>query len=284
MPWQQRLRGLDFLRYKFMKIIYFVLIIASTSFLSMVESCATNSEGRKSYNIIPESQMNGMGVQAYQEILTKSTNEHTLVSHSDSRYQVVERIGKRIAAVSGVDFEWEFALINEPKTVNAFCLPGGKIAVYTGLFPVAVNEAALAAVMGHEVAHATLQHGGERMSQQLTIAGIAAVADMSMSDSRYHDIAMSVFAVGAQFGVMLPFSRQHESEADSVGLKYAAKAGYNPEAAIGLWERMGAAGKSPPEFMSTHPDPANRREALEKMQSDVKPLYDASEKQTDRNL
>lgn len=267
-----------------MKITYVIGIIFSAALLNLAESCATNSEGRSTYNIVPESQMDSMGVQAYQEILTKSKNERTLIDHSDARYQVVERIGKRIAAASGVDFKWEFSAINEPKTVNAFCLPGGKIAVYTGLFPVAQSEAALAAVMGHEVAHATLHHGAERMSQQLTVAGLVAVADMSMANSQYHDIAMGAFGLGAQFGVILPFSRKHESEADAVGLKYAAKAGYNPEAAMGLWERMGAAGKSPPEFLSTHPDPANRRQALEAMQGDVKPLYDASEKQPERSL
>lgn len=267
-----------------MKIRYFIAIMVGVSLLSIAESCATNSEGRQVYNIVPESQMNNMGVQAYQEILDKSKASNTLIDHSDSRYQVVERIGKRIAAASGVDYQWEFSAINEPKTVNAFCLPGGKIAVYTGLFPTAQNEAALAAVMGHEVAHATMHHGAERMSQQLTLAGLSLAADMSMGDSKYRDIALGVFGIGAQFGIILPFSRKHESEADAVGLKYAAKAGYNPEAAIGLWERMGAAGKSPPEFMSTHPDPSNRREALAAMQDEVRPLYDQSEKQPDRNL
>lgn len=267
-----------------MKIRYFALVIAGVMLITIAESCATNSEGRKTYNIIPESQMNSMGVEAYQEILTKSKTQHTLVDKSDPRHQAVERIGKRIAAASGIDYQWEFSTIDEPKTVNAFCLPGGKIAVYTGLFPVAINEAALAAVMGHEVAHATMHHGAERMSQQLTIAGLALVADMSMKDSQYHDIAMGAFGLGAQFGVILPFSRGHESEADAVGLKFSATAGYNPEAAIGLWERMGAAGKSPPEFMSTHPDPANRRQALANMQSEVRPIYDRSEKQPERNL
>jgi predicted Zn-dependent protease len=267
-----------------MKIRYFAITIATTILLSGVESCVTNSEGRNTYNIVPESQMDSMGVQAYQEILGKSKTERTLVDHSDARYQTVERIGKRIAAASGADFKWEFALIDEPKTVNAFCLPGGKIAVYTGLFPVAQTEAALAAVMGHEVAHATMRHGAERMSQQLTLAGLTAVADMSMQNSQYHDIAVGVFGVGAQFGIILPFSRKHESEADAVGIKYAANAGYNPEAAIGLWERMGASGKSPPEFMSTHPDPSNRREALSRMQEQVRPLYERSEKQPDRKL
>ena len=266
-----------------MNILYLTIMIV-TLLLSGLESCVTNSEGRKTYNIVPESQLDNMGVQAYQEILGKAKAEQTLVDHSDARYQTVERIGKRIAAASGADFKWEFALIDEPKAVNAFCLPGGKIAVYTGLFPVAQTEAALAAVMGHEVAHATMHHGAERMSQQLTLAGLTMAADMSMKDSRYRDIAVGVFGMGAQFGVILPFSRKHETEADSVGLKYAASAGYEPSATIGLWERMGAAGKSPPEFMSTHPDPSNRQRALAEKQNDVRPLYERSEKQPDRKL
>lgn len=262
----------------------FVAVIVSVAVLLKLESCVTNSEGRKAYNVVSESQMNSMGEQSYQQILADAKSKGTLVLTSAPSYEAVSRIGRRIAAASNVDFKWEFAVINEPKTVNAFCLPGGKIAVYTGLFPVAQDEASLAAIMGHEVAHATLHHGAERMSQQLTLAGIAAAADMSMKDSRYRNIALGVFGIGAQYGVILPFSRSHESEADSVGLRYAAAAGYDPAAAIGLWERMGAAGKSPPEFLSTHPDPANRRQALIAKQSAVKPLYQQSDKQPDRKL
>lgn len=257
-----------------------VLILGLTIF----EACVTNSEGRKAYNILPDSQLNSMGVEAYTEILGQAKSSGKLLPKTSPQYKIVERIGQRLAQASGADFEWEFAVIDEPKTVNAFCLPGGKIAVYTGLFPVAQTVSALAAVMGHELAHATMRHGAERMSQQLTLAGLSAVADMSMKDSRYRDITLGVFGIGAQFGIILPFSRNHESEADSVGLRYAATAGFNPEAAIGLWERMGASGKSPPEFMSTHPDPANRRKALADKQSDVRPLYDRSEKQPDGEL
>lgn len=263
---------------------YFLFVVLLTASMVTLEACVTNTEGRKTYNIVPQSQMNSMGVQAYQQILSESKAKGTLVSPGSPSHEAVVRIGQRIAAASGVDYEWEFSVLNEPKTVNAFCLPGGKIAVYTGLFPVAQDEASLAAIMGHEVAHATLHHGAERMSQQLTLAGLSVVADMSMKDSKYRDIIAGVFGIGAQYGVVLPFSRQHETEADTVGLKYAAAAGYNPEAAIGLWERMGAAGKSPPEFMSTHPDPANRRQALSGKQADVRPIYERSQKQPDRKL
>lgn len=260
---------------------YYVGVVAVTS---LVMACVTNSEGRKAYNIVPDSQMESMGVQAYADILSQAKSQKKLLPAGSPKSEIVERLGRRIAKASGADFAWEFSLIDEPKTVNAFCLPGGKIAVYTGLFPVAQTEAALAAVMGHEVAHATMRHGAERMSQQLTLMGLASIADLSMRNSRHRDVAMAALGLGAQFGVLLPFGRRHETEADAVGLKYAAAGGYDPEAAIGLWERMGASGKSPPEFMSTHPDPANRKVALIHMQEGVRPIYDRSEKQQDRPL
>jgi predicted Zn-dependent protease len=262
----------------------FISIIVLACVVSAAESCVTNSEGRKSFNMIGDGQMNNLGDDAYKEVLTKAQKEGKLLSKSSSKHEVVERIGRRIAAASKADFKWEFAVIDEPKTVNAFCLPGGKIAVYTGIMPVAQSEAALAVVMGHEVAHATMRHGAERMSQQLAIAGLATAADISLKDSKNRDLWMAALAVGANFGVILPYGRGHETEADSVGLKYAATAGYDPAAAPELWKRMGASGMSPPEFMSTHPDPSNRSRALAAMQDQVKPLYDGSEKQTDHPL
>ena len=249
-----------------------------------VHSCVTNTEGRKTFTIVPEVQMNEMGVQAYSEIISEAKSKGKLVASSSPKHEVVERIGRRIAEASKVDFKWEFIVIDEPKIVNAFCLPGGKIAVYTGLFQVAQDEASLAAVMGHEVAHATMMHGAERMSQQLAIAGIASTAGIGFRDPEIRKVALQVFAIGAQFGVMLPFGRAHELEADSVGLRYSASAGYDPVAAIGLWDRMGAQGKSPPEFMSTHPDPSNRKKALQGKQESVVPLFERSERQPEKKL
>ena len=260
------------------------LIIFVGIYVAAFHSCVTNSEGRKSFNIIGDSQMNSLGTNAYQEIIGKAKSEGKLISRGSTRHEVVERIGKRIAAASGADFSWEFNVIDEPKTVNAFCLPGGKIAVYTGIMPVAETEAALAVVMGHEVAHATMRHGAERMSQQLAISGLASAAEISLRDTKNRNLWTTALAVGANFGVILPYSRSHESEADAVGLRYAARAGYNPAAAPELWNRMGASGKSPPEFMSTHPDPANRSRSLAAMQDRVRPIYETSEKQADRPL
>jgi predicted Zn-dependent protease len=129
-----------------------------------------------------------------------------------------------------------------------------------------------------------MRHGAERMSQQLAITGLASAAEISLGDSKYRQFWLGALAVGANFGIILPYGRGHESEADAVGLRYAAAAGYNPESAPKLWDRMGASGKAPPEFMSTHPDPANRSRALAELQPKVKPVYEASDKQLEKNL
>lgn len=264
----------------------FLTIIGVTAVATGVGSCVTNSEGRQSFNIVSDGEMNSLGIEAYQEILAEAKAKKKLLSPASPEYRVVEEIGFRIGRASGVDFKWEFNVIDEPNTVNAFCLPGGKIAVYTGILPVAKTEAALAAVMGHEVAHATMRHGAERMSSQLAVAGLATAADISLSDSKNRQLWLGALALGANFGVLLPYSRNHESEADSVGLKYAAKAGYDPAAAPAFWQRMGTAagGSTPPEFMSTHPDPENRSKALEKQLAQVWPLYEAAGKKLDKPL
>ncbi len=258
-------------------MIGWLMIVAWTA-------CVTNSEGRKSFNLIGDAQMTSMGESAYVDVIAKARSEGRLVGRGTPQFDLVERIGRRIAAVSGADFKWEFNVIDEPKTVNAFCLPGGKIAVYTGIFPVAKTEAALAVIMGHEVAHATMRHGAERMSQQLAVAGLASAAEISLRDQKYRSLWLGALALGANFGVILPYSRGHESEADAVGLKYSARAGYDPGVAPALWERMGASGKAPPEFISTHPDPANRAKMLAALQEKVRPLFENSDRQSDRPI
>lgn len=174
---------------------------------------------------------------------------------------------KGIAASTEWDkFQWQVAVI-ESEQANAFCLPGGKMAVYTGIMPIAQNTDALAAIMGHEIAHAVLRHGAERMAQQklVQIGAVAAGVSTSDMDPRQRQLVMAALGAGAQFGIMLPFSREHESEADYVGLMLASAACFEPEAAIGLWQRMGenAAGKAPPEFMSTHPSSTTRIQRLQ---------------------
>ena len=200
-----------------------------------------------------------LGIQSYQEILSKER----VLPVSDPRVRQVRAIGERIARASAAidpGFEWEFNVIESPQA-NAFALPGGKVAVYTGILPIAENEDGLAVIMGHEISHALARHGAERMAmQKLTSLGVlatgVAVSDM---DRGQQQMILGALGVGAQFGVMLPFSRDHESEADYMGLVLLAEACFDPREAPELWRRMGAqAGAAPPEWQSTHPSSETR--------------------------
>jgi predicted Zn-dependent protease len=185
---------------------------------------------------------------------------------------MVQRVGARIAEASGRDYDWEFRLLDAPDVVNAFCLPGGKVAVYSGILPITRNEDGLAAVVGHEVAHATAEHGKERMSQQYIAQGVFVAADIALDNwTELGDESradwMAALGLGAQVGVLLPYSRTHESEADEIGLRFAVRAGYDPNEAPKLWERMAerAGDERPPELMSTHPDPLRRAARLREL-------------------
>lgn len=218
-----------------------------------------------------------LGLQSYQEILQQSQ-----VVRSGPVVQEVQTIAQRLidaapkveqylaekngtpASTDWSAFEWQASVIQSDQ-VNAFCLPGGKIAVYTGIIPVAANSDGLAVVMGHEIAHALLRHGGERMAQQklVQIGSIAASMSTGDMDPGQRQMVMAAIGAGAQYGLLLPFSRSHESEADQVGLILAAAACYDPQEAPKLWERMAAQGnQKPPEFMSTHPSESTRIEQL----------------------
>ncbi|HET9239813.1 MAG TPA: M48 family metallopeptidase [Oligoflexus sp.] len=252
-------------------------LVSAAAIAIGVAACVTSPEtGRTQLSLVSDSQMNSLGAQAYEETLAKAK-----ISRNTALNNEVTSIGRRIAQASGVDYDWEFTVIDEPQTVNAFCLPGGKVAVYTGIIPVAKNNAALAAVMGHEVAHATLRHSAERMSQQLVMQMGLTVASITFSDSKNRNMIAGLLGIGTQFGVVLPFSRYHESEADRVGLEYMAKAGYDPREAVGLWERMGSMGGGrPPEILSTHPDPARRAKELSKHMPKALAMYQASPMRT----
>ncbi|MBC7658134.1 MAG: M48 family metallopeptidase [Chitinophagaceae bacterium] len=237
----------------------------------LIIACARNSAGRNELNLVSDSEMDTMGDQAYQEILNTAQ-----LSNSAGLNNEIYQIGQNIAVASGANFDWKFTVISED-TVNAFCLPGGKVAVYTGIIPVAANNAALAAVLGHEVGHAVLRHSSERMSQQMLLQAGLSLATLSFSDSPYKGIIAAAMGVGSTYGVQLPFSRLQESEADKVGLMYMAKAGYDPQEAIHLWERMGALSSSrPPEILSDHPDPSNRAKALSALMGEALNLYHAA--------
>src|SRR5262245_41785073 len=227
--------------------------------------------GRSQFNIMSEESENQMGEQAYADMKQQSK---LITSGKD--YEMVQRVGARIADAAkqmypdpAKDFDWEIVLIDEPKTVNAWCMPGGKMAVYTGLLPITQDEDSLAIVVGHEVGHAVARHGGERMSQDAVFQGVVQAVSMGTGkmDPGQRDALMQALTGVGTYGVMLPFSRSHESEADELGLYLAADAGYDPQAALGLWDRMGAAsaGGAPPEFLSTHPSEASRKEHLKEL-------------------
>jgi predicted Zn-dependent protease len=247
--------------------------------LATLAACSTTPTGRSQLNLMSQAEEMRLGSEAYDEMLA----DQKLIT-SGSQYEMVQRLGKRLAASaknlypeSGArDFRWEFVLIDDPKTVNAWALPGGKCAVYTGLLPVTQDEASLAAVVGHEVGHAIARHGGARMSQSMVLQGVLIGADFSMRDmdAGKRDGVMQALGLGATVGVMLPFSRSDESEADEIGLYLSANAGYDPNAAIGLWERMGAlGGAAPPEFLSTHPSEATRIERLTEIMPKADQMY-----------
>ena len=227
--------------------------------------------------LVTEDQEQSLGIQAYRQILADEK-----VSTDPRMTAVLRRVGQRIAAVANrPDFEWEFNLI-ESKQVNAFCLPGGKIAVYTGILPILKNEAGMAAVMGHEVAHAIARHSGERMSQRLSVALIGELLEFGVQDASpgAQKAALQAFGLGSQVGVLLPFSREHEREADSIGLMYAAKAGYDPREAVRLWQRMKAAsGGKGPKFLSTHPGEDRRISELEELMPTALEAYHTAPRQ-----
>ncbi len=237
-------------------------------------ACTTvEGTGRKQFMLVTESQEQQMGRDAYQQILSKETLS------SDARMTgIVRRVGERIAAVvNRPDFAWEFNLIESPQ-VNAFCLPGGKIAVYTGILPMMENEAGMAAVMGHEVAHAVARHGGERVTTGIVAGAFGEVVQYGFrgASPAAQSAAMQAYGITANVGAIMPFGRSHESEADSLGLVYAAKAGYDPREAVALWRRMKAASKNrPPEFLSTHPSTDRRIEDLQGQMSEAMGIYDS---------
>lgn len=244
-------------------------IAAALLLAATLAACSSTPAGRKQLNFMSTAQEMRLGADAYSEMLADAK----LIT-AGPQYQMVQRIGRRIAAAAeelypdsaAKDFRWEFSLIDDPQTVNAWALPGGKCAVYTGLLPITQDEASLAAVLGHEVIHAIFSHGAERMSQNMVLQGALVGASFSMRDMDADKRAgiMAALGAGATVGVMLPFSRSHESEADEHGLYLAAVAGYDPRAAVGLWQRMGAlGGQRPPEWLSTHPSEETRIERLQ---------------------
>ena len=225
---------------------------------------------RWSLMLIPFDQEVKLGEDAYQEILKKEKK-----SHDGQLIEIVERVGRQLAAVSPMpNLQWEFTLI-ESEQKNAFALPGGKVAIYTGILTVCANEAGLAAVMGHEIAHAIARHGAQRMSQSLLLTGLLAATSSSLSDHKNQKEIMAALGVGATVGLTLPFSRSNESEADEIGLTLMAKAGYDPGEAERFWGRFNKmkGGSSPPEILSTHPTDTKRIEDIRRLLPKANQIY-----------
>lgn len=219
--------------------------------------------GRKSHVGLSTEQESALGLQSYREVLGQAQTINT-----GPDFEIVRRVSNRLAKATGPagsGFDWQESLIRDNQ-VNAFCLPGGKIVVYTGILPVAESEAGLATVLGHEMAHATSRHGAQRVLQQnLAQTALTGVA-VSLGDMDYNKqrAVMGALGAGAQFGVLMPFGREHESEADHIGLIYMARAGYDPQESIRFWERMEhSGGGQPPEFLSSHPSHGRRIQQLQ---------------------
>jgi predicted Zn-dependent protease len=252
--------------------------------LALVAACAkVPITGRSQLNLIPESTMQSMALQEYQSFL--STNK-AVSSASSKDAEMVKRVGQRISAsvtkymaqnnlsAEVADYKWEFNLVDN-KEVNAWCMPGGKVVVYTGLLPVTQNETALACVMGHEIAHAIARHGNERMSQQLVAQGIQVAGSVALNrNPQAQNIFLQSFGVGGNLG-MLAYSRKNELEADHLGVIFMAMAGYNPNEAIPFWQRMANAsgGNKPMEIVSTHPSDERRVSELQRLMPEAMKYY-----------
>ena len=259
-------------------------MVALCCLLLFVSACSQVAiTGRKQLNIVPDTVMNTMSFQSYQQFLsenqlssnTQQTETVKLVGHriqkAVERYAAENNLSKQLEG-----YQWEFNLI-EDKQVNAWAMPGGKVVVYTGLLSVAENDAGLAVVMGHEIAHVIARHGSERMTHGLIVelGGIGLSQALTKYPDKTKDLFMKSFNIGTTYGVMLPYSRAHEKEADRMGLNFMAMGGYDPHEAVSFWQRMSASkqGAAPPELLSTHPADATRIRKIQELMPDAMEYY-----------
>jgi len=259
------------------------LIVLCISLLLLSSCSQVEITGRKQFNLVPDVLMNSMSFQSYGEFISQNK-----LSTNTQQTQMVKRVGGRIQkAIEQYctenclkdrlkGYEWEFNLVDDPN-INAWAMPGGKVVIYTGLLSITQTEAGLAVVMGHEIAHAFARHGSERMTQGLIVemGGMALSKALANSPEQTQNLFMRSYGIGTQYGILLPYSRKHESEADHLGLIFMAMAGYNPNEAIGFWERMVAAkkGPAPPELLSTHPADSTRIKNIEKLMPEAMKYY-----------
>lgn len=254
------------------------------SFLLLLASCQTVPiTGRQQLSIVPSDTVMGMSATAYDDFLKKHT---VIVNTKDA--DMVKRVGQRIQwsvetyfRDQGLSdrlkgYRWEFNLVKDD-AVNAWCMSGGKVVVYTGILPVAQDEEGLAVVMGHEISHAIARHGDERLSQGLVtqMGGVALSTALAQKSKETQDLFLAAFGIGAQVGILLPYSRVQESEADRLGLIFMAMAGYNPDEAVDFWKRMANAkkGAATPEFLNTHPADSKRIADIEKLLPEARSYY-----------
>jgi len=256
-------------KHKKNRFFLLLFVAGAVGSLLLLFACATVPlTERRGLRLVSDSEMLPLSFQQYTEVLKNSK-----LSNDPSKVRMVKQVGERIARASEefmkesgmeseiANYKWEFNVIEDEKTANAWCMPGGKVAVYTGILPITQNESGLAVVMGHEIAHAIAKHGNERMSEGLLVqlGGTTLSAALSGQPQLTSQLFMGAYGVASNVGFMLPYSRVHESEADRIGLVLMAKAGYDPRTAIAFWQRMNEQGGSrSPEFLSTHPVPETR--------------------------
>ncbi len=271
---------INYIRMKKLTMIFLL------GFLSVIlfQSCSVVPlTGRRQLNLLPESDMISLGLTNYSDFM-KDNN----LSTDRANTAMVKKVGSDISQAvikyfseNGLQdrlkgYQWEFNLVKNDSTPNAWCMPGGKVVVYSGILPYTVDQNGLAVVISHEIAHAVARHGNERMSQQLLIqmGGVALNEAVKQKPEETKNIFNTIYGIGSQVGVMLPYSRDHELEADKLGLIFMAMAGYNPQSAIAFWERMAsAAGGKPPEFLSTHPSDESRIRKIKASMPEVMKYY-----------
>jgi predicted Zn-dependent protease len=252
--------------------------------LLIVLGCATVPlTERKTLRLVSDSELATLSIQQYSEVLKKSK-----LSNDPGKVHLVKRVGERIARASEAfmkdsgmeadikNYKWEFNLIEDDQVANAWCMPGGKVAVYTGILPITHDESGLAVVLGHEIAHAIANHGNERMSEALLVqlGGASLSLALSKEPALTNQLFMAAYGLGANVGILLPYSRVHESEADRIGLVLMAKAGYDPRVAVPFWQRMNEKGGArPPEFLSTHPAPETRIKQIQALIPEAMKYY-----------
>jgi predicted Zn-dependent protease len=246
------------------------LLLLSLLVLVLIACQTVPLTGRSQLILISEEEELALGLQSYQKVLKEAK-----LSQDPQMNETVRRVGMKLAQVADrPDYQWEFSVIEDDKTVNAFCLPGGKVAVYTGILPITRDETGLAVVLSHEIGHAIARHGAERISTQelAKIGELGLIVALGGKDPQTVKAIDTAYGVGAGVGIILPFSRKHESEADHIGLILMAKAGYDPQAAVEFWQRMLEAKKDqkvPPEFLSTHPSDERRIQQIKQWLSEV---------------